>query len=75
MKKCKWTQCPPPTEKEQEDFVQIYEFIRIPHNADSLAEIRVFFDLAKEEFFRLRKYVNGNLEWWKTNPYHNVEEV
>lgn len=75
MKKCKWSLCPILTEQEQKDLIQVYEFIRIPQNAESLTEIRVFYDVGVEEFLRVRKFANGNIEWWKTSPFYDVEEV
>ena len=75
MKKCVWRECPTPTEQEQKEFIQLYEFIRIPYTPYSLTEIRIFYDKGQEEFIRVRKFMNGNVEWYRTSPYYDVEEV
>lgn len=75
MKKCIWKDCPTPTEQEQKELIQVYEFVRVPYSPESITEIRVFYDMGQEEFLRMRKFMNGNVEWYKTSPHYAVVDV
>lgn len=73
MNKARWRPCDKPDDVTREDFIQVYEFKYIPQHQDHVKEIRVFFDLGEEELYRVRKMLNGQENWFKTNPHTDVD--